>query len=101
MLYICKKMSEYSYISEIIVAFEQCNGRTKYLGQLNLQDLYKLYNIDVDSDCDDLIGRLKINRKRRVYCKFLEDCNNLELDLIDNSEDAYLVADLTMYFISK
>jgi len=94
-------MSEYSYISDIIVAFEQCNGKKKYLGQLSLQDLFKIYNIDIDSDCYDLIGRLKINRKRRAYCKILEDCNNEELNLIDNSEDAYLVADLTMYFISN
>lgn len=116
-------MKKLEFNSKDIVSFEWHNRKRKFLGELNFQDLQKLYAnklfykdrdkkgrfqkvkiydevgaIVSEDNPRGLIGCLSFdNEYNTVYCKYLKDCNKEELKLIENSNGVYLTSKSLKY----
>ena len=108
---------------DVIVAFEWRGRKLSFLGELNFQDLQKLYAnklfyrdrdkkgrfqkvkiydevgaIVSEDNPRGLIGCLNFdNEYNTVYCKYLKDCNKKELNLIENRNGVYLTSKSLKY----
>ena len=106
-----------------IVAFEWRGRRLRFLGELNFQDLQKLYAnrlfyrdrddrgrfqkvkiydssgaIVSDDDPGGLVGCINFdNEYETIYCKRIEDCNDMELELIKQNDGIYLTSEMLKY----
>lgn len=111
---------------DVIVAFEWRGRKLMFLGELNFQDLQKLYAnklfyrdrdkkggfqkvkiydevgaIVSEDNPRGLIGCLNFDEEyETVYCKYYEDCSPEELQLIEDSKDVYLTSELLDYYLT-